>query len=98
MRGWLELEHGDFTIGRLDSLNGQYSMFASDGQIVDGPKINGSLRLVRGGQLAPLGKNIIYGPYVHHIAGIHGHWAEVLEEACKYVDVRFGPSLNVRAA
>jgi L-fucose isomerase-like protein len=89
MRGWLELEHGDFTIGRLDSLNGQYSMFAGDGQIVDGPKTNGSYGWFEVDNWPRWEKNIIYGPYVHHIAGIHGHWAEVLEEACKYVDVRF---------
>ena len=27
----------------------------------------------------------MYGPYIHHICGIHGKYADVLKEACRYI-------------
>jgi hypothetical protein len=30
-------------------------------------------------------QKLIYGPYIHHVAGIHGRLAPVLHEACKYI-------------
>ena len=27
----------------------------------------------------------MYGPYIHHVSGIHGSFAKVLKEACKYL-------------
>ena len=28
---------------------------------------------------------MMYGPYIHHIAGIYGDYKAVLKEACKYL-------------
>jgi hypothetical protein len=30
-------------------------------------------------------QKLIYGPYIHHCATVHGHVAPVLHEACKYI-------------
>ena len=31
----------------------------------------------------------MYGPYIHHIAGVYGSYKEVFREACKYLGVEF---------
>lgn len=30
-------------------------------------------------------RHFIQGPYIHHVAGIHGHWGTLLGEACRYI-------------
>jgi hypothetical protein len=30
-------------------------------------------------------RKIVEGPYIHHVTGIYGKFANVLNEACKYV-------------
>jgi hypothetical protein len=35
-------------------------------------------------------KTLVEGPYIHHCAGVHGNYADVLEEVCKYI-----PSIKV---
>lgn len=32
-----------------------------------------------------MGKKLIYGPYIHHVCGVHGSYADVLKEATKYI-------------
>ena len=84
--GWWEMAHGDMTIARLDGLNGKYSLLAGEGKAVSGPPTNGTYSWFEVDDWPRWERKIIYGPYIHHIAGMHGHWADVLEEACRYLD------------
>jgi len=85
--GWWEMARGPMTISRLDSLNGVYSILAGEGAAVDGPPTNGTYSWFQVDNWPRWEKNIMYGPYIHHVAGIHGHWADVLEEAARYLGV-----------
>ena len=85
--GWWEMEHGDMTISRLDSLNGKYSLLSGEGIAVDGPPTNGTYSWFKVSNWAEWERKIIYGPYIHHVAGMHGHWSGVFEEACRYIGV-----------
>jgi hypothetical protein len=30
-------------------------------------------------------RKMIEGPYIHHVSGIYGKYANILQEACKYI-------------
>jgi L-fucose isomerase-like protein len=87
--GWWEMEHGAMTVARLDGLNGKYSLLAGEGMAIDGPPTNGTYSWLKVDDWPRWERKFIYGPYIHHVAGMHGHWGSVLEEACRYFDFDF---------
>jgi len=91
--GQWEIRGGDITIARFDAHQGQYSLFAGCARGVDGPKTNGNYVWVEVDDWVRWEKKLIYGPYIHHIAGIHGNHLDVLREACRYLNgVAFDPA------
>jgi len=80
-----ELKKGDLTIGRFDVLNGEYSMFLGEGKTCAGPKTTGTYVWMEVDNWVKWEKKIVDGPYIHHVTGIYGHYADVLGEACKYI-------------
>ena len=85
-RGQWELKAGDLTIARFDSINGDYSMFLGEAKSCEGPKTEGTYVWMETDDWVKWEKKIANGPYIHHVACIYGHHAEVLGEACKYID------------
>ena len=85
-RGQWELKSGDLTIGRFDSLNGEYSMFLGEGKTCTGPKTEGTYVWMEVEDWIKWEKKIIEGPYIHHVTGIYGKYADILNEACKYIN------------
>ncbi|MCL2707584.1 MAG: fucose isomerase [Defluviitaleaceae bacterium] len=83
--GQWELARGKMTIARLDELNGNYSLLAGEGEAVEGPPTNGTYCWFKVGDWPEWEKKIMYGPYIHHVAGMHGHWGNVLGEAKRYL-------------
>jgi L-fucose isomerase-like protein len=86
--GWWEMAHGDITISRLDSLNGNYSLLAGEGKGVDGPPTNGTYSWFEVDDWPRWERELMYGPYIHHVAGMHGRWGDVFEEAGRYLGVK----------
>lgn len=84
-KGYFEIKGGDLTIARFDQSNGNYLLFADQAVGVDGPKTNGNYVWVETNNWPEWEKKLIYGPYIHHVCGIHGKYADVLKEACKYI-------------
>ena len=84
-QGQWELKRGDLTIGRFDSIDGEYSMFLGEGKTCEGPKTTGTYVWFEVDNWVKWEKKIIDGPYIHHVTGIYGHYADILEEACKYI-------------
>ena len=84
-RGQWELMQGDLTIGRFDSINGEYSMFLGEGKTCEGPKSGGTFVWFEVDDWVKWEKKIVNGPYIHHVTGIYGRYANVLSEACKYI-------------
>ena len=80
-----ELKQGEVTIVRFDSVGGRYSLLAAKGQGVDGPKCRGTYLWTEFKDWASLEKKFIYGPYIHHVAGIYGDAVPILEEALRYM-------------
>lgn len=79
------LKNGDLTVCRFDGVNGQYSLFIGEGKAIDGPMNVGTYVWMEVGDWPKWEHKLIYGPYIHHMAGIYGHCAEVLKEACRYL-------------
>ena len=80
-----QIRGGDVTIARIDGDHGQYSMLIGQAVGADGPFNRGTYLWVRVQNWPLWEQKIIYGPYIHHVAGIHGRLAPVLHEACKYI-------------
>ncbi len=96
-KGFFELKHGDITVARLDQSDGKYLLFADQVTGVDGPVTNGNYVWVETGDWPAWEKKLIYGPYIHHVCGVHGRYADVLKEACKYIGHVTHDSVNAGA-
>ncbi len=80
-----ELMHDDITLVRFDAINGRYSCLFGHAKGVEGPKTFGTYLWAEFNNWVDWEHKFIYGPYIHHCAGIYGKWAPVIMEACKYL-------------
>lgn len=84
-KGFFEIRGGDITLARMDQIGGCYQLFADQVVGIDGPQTNGNYVWVETSDWPAWEKKFMYGPYIHHICGVHGRYAAVLKEACKYM-------------
>lgn len=80
-----EIKGGDITIARFDGDHGNYQMLVGEGKGVDGPFTRGTYVWFEVGSWPKWEKKVVKGPYIHHVAGIHGKYADILHEACQYI-------------
>jgi L-fucose isomerase-like protein len=85
-KGQWKLKDGDITLARFDSLAGSYSLLSGHAKTVDGPKTIGTYVWVETDDWERWERKFIYGPYIHHVAGIYGSYSQVLTEACRFID------------
>jgi len=83
--GRWELRGGDITISKFDGVNGEYRLLMGHAKGTSGPENVGTYLWAEFGDWPKWEHKFIYGPYIHHIAVIHGHVAPALYEACKYI-------------
>jgi len=76
---------GPVTVARLDGDHGEYSLFLGHAAGTDGPRTDGTYLWIEVGDWLRWEEKFIYGPYIHHVVGVHGHVAPILHEACKYI-------------
>lgn len=84
-RGAFQLKNGPITIARFDMLNGVYSLFSGQGRGIDGPPKKGNYVWLEVDCWEDWEEKIIFGPYIHHVAGAYGNYSQILSEACKYL-------------
>ena len=84
-----ELKKGDITMIRFDGTRGQYYLYADEGRGVDGPKTQGAYVWLEVENWPKWERKLMYGPYIHHMAGVYGKYKDVIREACRYLDIRF---------
>lgn len=87
-KGFYELEGGRVTVLRFDGINGKYYMFAGEAKGVEGPVTNGNYLWIETEDWVKWEKKFIFGPYIHHVVGIHGSYTEIMQEACRYLDIQ----------
>ena len=81
------IKGGNITLGRFDGDHGEYKMLLGHVRGCDGPFTRGNYVWVEVDDWPKWEETFVYGPYVHHVAGVHGKLAPALYEACKYMDV-----------
>lgn len=84
-KGFYEIKGGDITIARFEQDRGSYVLFADQVVGVEGPHTNGNYVWVETSDWPAWEKKFMYGPYIHHVVGVHGKYADVLKEACRYI-------------
>jgi L-fucose isomerase-like protein len=84
-QGQWEIKGGDITVVRFDGCRGVYNLFADEARGCDGPKTYGNYVWVETNDWVKWEKKFVYGPYIHHVAGVHGNYKEIMREAIKYM-------------
>ncbi len=79
------LKSGEITIARFDSIAGDYSLLSGNAMGIDGPRTFGTYLWMEVDDWSKWEEKIVFGPYIHHVVGIHGDYSQVLMEACKYI-------------
>jgi len=76
---------GDVTIARFASEGDEYKLAFGEARGTTGPETVGTYLWVEVDDWLQWEKKFIRGPYIHHVAGVHGKLAPVLQEACRYI-------------
>lgn len=79
------LKDGELTVARFDGDHGNYSLLLGEAVTTEGPLNKGSYVWIQTGNWPKWEHKIVEGPYIHHVAGAYGHFADILMEACKYI-------------
>jgi L-fucose isomerase-like protein len=79
------LKDGPLTVARFDGDRGDYQLAMGEGASTDGPETLNNYVWMEVDDWPKWERALIEGPFIHHAAMIYGHYADVLEEACKYV-------------
>lgn len=80
-----EIAGGDVTLVRFDGDHGEYSLLFGQAKGTTGPRTRGTYLWVEVNDWPAWEERFIRGPYVHHVAGVHGRVAPALYEACRYL-------------
>jgi len=88
--GEWQLKDGELTISRFDEQDGQYKMLLARGKTCEGPINRGTYVWTEFSDWPKLEERLIYGPYIHHVAGIYDDIIPVMQEA-----VRFLPDIKL---
>ncbi|MDD5675867.1 MAG: hypothetical protein PHC61_16980 [Chitinivibrionales bacterium] len=83
--GNFEIKGGKLTVCRFEGLNREYSLFFGHGTAVSGPYNLGTYVWMEVPDWPLWEERLMYGPYVHHVAGIHGSVAPALYEATRFI-------------
>lgn len=84
-RGAYELKPGKLTLVRFDGDHGVYKLLGDTADTTDGPETDGNYVWIKVKSWPAWEEKLMYGPYIHHIAGVYGDYKAVLKEACKYL-------------
>jgi len=91
-QAYYEIVHGEHTLMRLDGMKGDYYMFVGKGKGIDGPVTNGNYLWLETENWIQWEKKFMFGPYIHHVVGIPGDIAAIMQEACRYLGIYFDPA------
>ena len=83
--GNFAIRGGDVTIARFDGIDGEYSLMMGHGRSTRGPYNLGTYLWVEFDDWPKWEEHIVRGPYVHHVAAIHGSYAPALYEATRFI-------------
>ncbi len=82
--GHWRLKDGNLTVARFDGDGGQYQLIAGEGKTIDGPFTQNTYMWMEVDNWLRWENAFIKGPYMHHVAVVHEHCANILLNSCKY--------------
>lgn len=88
-KGEYQLKDGPLTLVRFDADHHEYRLLAEECETTDGPATTGNYVWIQTQDWGKWEDKLMYGPYIHHIAGVYGSYKEVFREACKYMGVTY---------
>lgn len=80
-----KIKDGPLTIARFDADKGDYRLAFGQGETTTGPQMVGTYAWMQVRDWLAWEQAFIRGPYIHHVAAIHGSLAPVLHEVCRYL-------------
>ncbi len=80
-----EIRGGDVTVARFDGMRGEYSLFMGHARGTEGPYNLGTYLWIEVNDWPLWEEKLIYGPYIHHIVGVHDRAAYALYEATRFI-------------
>ena len=80
-----QLRDGEITMARFDGEGGQYRLAAGTGKTVPGPDTQNVYAWLEVNDWPRWERQLIEGPYIHHMGAVYGKFTPVLMEACKYL-------------
>jgi len=84
---WFEMKQGDLTLVRMDELHGEYYMFLGEGKTTIGPETTGTWVWLEVDNWKNWEEQLMFGPFIHHVAGVYGKYSETIAEAARYLGV-----------
>ena len=84
-----ELKQGDLTVCRFDDIDGEYYLFAGEAKTTTGPKTNGTYVWMETDNWKRWEEKLMFGPYIHHLGCVYGHYLPVLREVSRYLGIHF---------
>ena len=84
---WWELKQGDLTLIRMDELHGEYYMFIGEGKATTGPETTGTWFWLEVDNWKNWEEQLMFGPFIHHVAGAYGKYSGAIAEAARYLGV-----------
>lgn len=84
-----ELKQGDLTVCRFDDIDGEYYLFAGEAKTTTGPETNGTYVWMETDNWKRWEEKLMFGPYIHHLGCVYGHYLPVLREVSRYLGIHF---------
>ena len=85
---WFEMKQGELTLMRMDELRGEYYMFLGEGKTTTGPETTGTWVWLEVDNWKNWEEALMFGPFIHHVAGVYGKYSDVIAEAARYLGVK----------
>ena len=80
------LKDGPLTVCRFDGDTGGYRLGVGQGHTTDGPVTREIYAWMEVDDWPRWEKEIMEGPYIHHCSAVYDRCADVLQEACRYIE------------
>ncbi|MGI6115974.1 L-fucose/L-arabinose isomerase family protein [Luoshenia tenuis] len=84
-----EMKQGDLTLMRMDEIDGEYFMFCGEGKTTTGPETTGTYVWLEVDNWKRWEEKLMFGPYIHHVAGVYGKYLPIFREVARYLNVNF---------
>ena len=84
-KGQWRIKDGDITVCRFDGVGDEYKLFVGQGRSTSGPVTESTYVWFETDDWEKWEEKLIFGPYIHHVTGVHGNFGRVLAEASRYM-------------